>query len=99
MTGYPSALTSSFSNELTPAQLRERIEEAYRASGNRLGYRFLYSPASVLDGAEVALIGLNPGGTYAPPEHAEFCMEEGKSAYRDEAWEGYRRRDTDARAS
>jgi hypothetical protein len=66
--------------------LRERIETAYTTSGNSLGWRFLYSPVSVLDHAEVALIGLNPGGTFRPAEHGEFSMPAKRSAYRDESW-------------
>ena len=62
-----------------------QIKAAYRASGNDLGWRFLYSPEGVLDGAEVAFIGLNPGGTSRPADYAEFCMTEG-SAYQRESW-------------
>ena len=29
------------------------IQEAYAASGNKLGWRFLYSPIDVLNGADV----------------------------------------------
>ena len=68
--------------------LRERIEAAYRISGNKLGWRLLYSPEAVLDGAEIAFIGLNPGGREKPADHAEFCMERG-SAYAREGWAGH----------
>lgn len=67
-------------------QLEDEIETAYKLSSNNLGWRLLYSPESVLVGADVALIGLNPGGTEAPPRHAEFAMAPGRSAYRDEDW-------------
>ncbi|RAH95677.1 hypothetical protein DLJ53_34095 [Acuticoccus sediminis] len=68
--------------------LRERIEAAYIASGNALGWRFLMSPPAVLDGAQVAFIGLNPGGSVRPSEHAEFAMGAG-SAYALESWAGH----------
>lgn len=72
------------------ASLEARIEEAYRKSGNHLGWRFLYSPPSVIIDAKVAFIGLNPGGNRRPTEHAEFAMTSG-SAYCDEEWAGYPR--------
>lgn len=65
--------------------LQDEIARAYRASGNSLGWRFLYSPVHVLDGARVAFIGLNPGGSTKDPDHGEFAMESG-SAYQDERW-------------
>lgn len=65
--------------------LCRRIEDEYKRRGDRLGWRLLYSPESVLDGAEVALMGANPGGNEAPPDHAEFAMNEG-SAYVREQW-------------
>ncbi|WP_300443630.1 uracil-DNA glycosylase family protein [uncultured Mameliella sp.] len=65
--------------------LNAEIEAAYVNSGSRLGWRFLYSPADVLEGATVAFIGLNPGGSRQDPEHGVFAMEKG-SAYRDETW-------------
>lgn len=68
------------------AALRGRIVAACRAGGYRLGWRLLASPANTLDGAEVAFIGLNPGGAEERPDHAEFAMEPGRSAYRDESW-------------
>ena len=67
------------------ANMNEEISQEYRSSGHSLGWRFLYSPASVLDGAKVALIGLNPGGSIDDPTHAKFAMVSG-SAYRDEIW-------------
>lgn len=65
--------------------LEQRIEKAYRARGDRMGWRLLYSPAHVLNGASVAFVGLNPGGDYAPVQHAEFAMDHG-SAYEREDW-------------
>ncbi|WP_127902574.1 hypothetical protein [Solirhodobacter olei] len=71
-----------------PHSLREEIEVAYKASGNTLGWRLLYSPASVLSHANVAFIGLNPGGDQIQPEHPDISTQVG-SAYEDEAWGGY----------
>jgi hypothetical protein len=65
--------------------LRERIEGAYLTSGNSLGWRLLASPASVLEGAEIAFLGLNPGGSTRPKDHSELSMECG-SAYVRERW-------------
>lgn len=69
-------------------ELQERIETAYAASGNDLGWRFLYSPAAVLERADVAFLGLNPGGSERPSDHAKFCMA-GGSAYAEESWAGF----------
>jgi hypothetical protein len=66
--------------------LERRIAHAYRSSRNRLGWRLLYSPEHVLDGADVAFIGMNPGGEVDDPDHAEFAMQAKRSAYRDETW-------------
>lgn len=65
--------------------LETRIKLAYAASGNLLGWRFLYSPASVLSRADVAFIGLNPGGSN--PEAEMFATDAG-SAYWTERWGG-----------
>ena len=62
------------------AHLKDRIERQYSAGRYTLGWRLLYSPEVVLQGARVAFLGLNPGGNYCPTEHAEFAMEHG-SAY------------------
>ena len=70
------------------AELLERIERAYSASSNTLGWRFLASPVHVLEEAKVAFLGLNPGGRVAPPDHSEFAMRSG-SAYVDERWAGH----------
>jgi hypothetical protein len=69
------------------AHLNNRIERQYSASRYSLGWRLLYSPEIVLDGARVAFVGLNPGGNYRPTDHAEFAMEHG-SAYAVEHWGG-----------
>lgn len=66
---------------------REEIEAAYLHSGNALGWRFLYSPAETLEGAKVAFIGLNPGGSTEDEAHGTYCMAKG-SAYADESWSG-----------
>jgi len=73
--------------EVDVPALSKQIERAYQASGNQLGWRLLASPAHVLDGSEVAFLGLNPGGRTRPPEHAEFAMPSG-SAYVVEQWAG-----------
>lgn len=70
---------------LCASEIEARIETAYQASGNELGWRFLYSPAAVLQRAEVAFIGLNPGGREV--EACLFAMSQG-SAYCDEVWGG-----------
>ncbi|MCZ6848822.1 MAG: hypothetical protein O7F75_08250 [Alphaproteobacteria bacterium] len=70
---------------MNTSALRKRIESEYRARGYCLGWRLLYSPAKVLDGARVAFIGLNPGGSKPAPDHAEFAMASG-SAYEREVW-------------
>lgn len=69
------------------ADLRTSISRAYERSPNDLGWRFLYSPASVLKGSRVALVGLNPGGHVNETDHAVFSSERG-SAYRIESWHG-----------
>lgn len=69
------------------SNLRLRIEAAYARSGNTCGWRLLASPSSVLERAEVAFIGLNPGGSIQPDDHAELAMSQG-SAYVLEAWGG-----------
>lgn len=68
------------------AELEAQIRQAYEKSGNVMGWRFLNSPARTLEAAEVAFIGLNPGGAKIDQAHGEFAMEEGQSAYRDERW-------------
>lgn len=70
-----------------PYDLETKIEAAYRErlKNNpklpQLGWRFLYSPKRVLNGAKVAFLGLNPGGSTLNPDHAVFSAETG-SAYR-----------------
>lgn len=67
------------------AGLKARIEKKYNELGYALGWRFLYSPENVLEGARIAFIGVNPGGDHVSPDHAEFAMTEG-SAYAVERW-------------
>lgn len=64
--------------------VRSRIENAYQLLGHRLGWRFLYTPASTLSpSARLALVGLNPGGSeYEKP----ILSVEAGSAYRVESW-------------
>jgi hypothetical protein len=70
-------------------QLKSLIEDEYVAGGYRLGWRLLYSPLDVLRVSRVAFIGLNPGGSHRPENHAEFAMENG-SAYAQEPWGSFR---------
>ncbi len=70
---------------LLEGQLTARIEQECQAGGYSLGWRLLYSPAAVLQGARVAFIGLNPGGAFKPVDHATFAMKQG-SAYELEDW-------------
>lgn len=51
----------------------------------------LASPASTLKTADIALIGLNPGGNRIYEEHPDFCMPPGESSYLDEEWGNYAR--------
>lgn len=74
--------------EHSAAYLKNLIEDRYRKLDYRLGWRLLYSPESVIDGARIALVGLNPGGSFAPADHAEFAMPAG-SAYVVESWAGH----------
>lgn len=67
--------------------LRNRIEIQYKIGGYSLGWKFLYGPEATLDTAQVAFIGLNPGGDFCPTEHADFSNERG-SAYAVESWDG-----------
>lgn len=69
------------------SNLRQRISAAYDKSGNSCGWRLLASPAYVLGGADVAFVGLNPGGSFQSADHAEFAMDQG-SAYVVETWGG-----------
>ena len=61
------------------------IDKAYQASGNKLGWRLLYSPEKTLEGSKVAFVGLNPGGRHFAPEDSQFSPENG-SAYVNERW-------------
>jgi hypothetical protein len=65
--------------------LKKRIAAAYAESGNRLGWRLLASPSAVLDAAQIAFIGLNPGGSERPDDQPEFSMPHG-SGYVLETW-------------
>jgi len=67
------------------AGLKRRIRSKYEELGYTMGWRLLYSPEYVLGAARTAFIGQNPGGNYAPPDHAEFAMLSG-SAYAAERW-------------
>lgn len=79
-----AAISSDFA-----AELEERIVREYSTRGDALGWRLLYSHHSVLDSADLAFIGLNPGGGRAEPDHPTFARPENSSAYLDERWKGY----------
>jgi len=65
--------------------LVDLIDTEYGRRGDTLGWRWLYSPRQTLSRANVALVGLNPGGgSYEPP--VPSC-EQG-SAYTTESWGG-----------
>ncbi|MBO9471972.1 hypothetical protein J7413_00330 [Shimia sp. R10_1] len=70
-------------------KLQAEIEDAYRRSRNSWGWRLLASPENTLSGAQVAFIGLNPGGTVVHSEHSIYAMPSGHSAYVDESWAGH----------
>ena len=69
--------------------LMARIQSAYEASGNDLGWRFLYSPASVLSGARVAFISFQPSEPPHPDLPFEFATMRG-SGFATERWGEYR---------
>lgn len=69
--------------------LQDRIKIGYASSANTQGWRFLYSHRAVLNGADVAIIGLNPGGGEQIAEHGVFDVPAGTSAYIHESWKGY----------
>lgn len=52
-----------------------------------MGWRLLYSPPAVLDGAKFAFLGLNPGGDHQSFDQGEFATPTG-SAYATETWNG-----------
>lgn len=64
------------------------IQARYCESGNALSWKFLYSPFSVLDGAEIAFLGLNPGGNAPQSDENRLCTPPGVSEYRDVSWRG-----------
>lgn len=66
-------------------ELSHRIDVAYNASGNDKEWRLLASPPVVLDKADVAFIGLNPGGNKIPGDHPKLAPTSG-SAYVEEVW-------------
>jgi len=63
------------------------IEKAYIRSRNTLGWRLLYSPRSTLEGADIAFVGLNPGGDRDESVDRRFAVPTG-SAFFDESWKG-----------
>jgi hypothetical protein len=69
--------------------IQKRIATGYASSGNTQGWRFLYSHRTVLNDADVAIIGLNPGGGEQVAEHGEFDVPPGTSAYVHECWKDF----------
>jgi hypothetical protein len=69
--------------------LSELIESEYVRGGYRDGWRLLASPMETMAGAEVAFVGLNPGGQARDGlEHPQLCMPPGQSGYVHERWKG-----------
>lgn len=68
-------------------ELRARIDRHYYVGKYDLGWRLLYSPPAVIEGARLAFVGLNPGGRVRPDDHSEFAMSSG-SAFTEESWKG-----------
>jgi len=69
--------------------MENEIERAYRNSGNTMGWRLLGSPEVTLDGARIAFIGLNPGGSAVDAKQSVYAMPLGQSAYVHESWAGH----------
>jgi len=78
-------MTGNLANDLGK-EIEHEYEE-YRKGGCGLGWRLLASPVHVLEGADIAFIGLNPGGRVDPPDHPRFAPKKG-SAYVTERWAG-----------
>ena len=74
-------MVARFADELELEIRREALNY-----NQQFGWRLLYSPVEVLGGADVAFIGLNPGGTGAGQKLDYFAMPPKQSAYRDEIW-------------
>lgn len=70
--------------------LYQRIQTAYERSGNDTGWEMFASPRKVLNGAEVAFLGLNPAGYdfHKPSSSRDFATKCGESAYVDQIWGG-----------
>ncbi|WP_338469200.1 hypothetical protein [Roseobacter fucihabitans] len=65
--------------------IEAKIGGAYVRSKNAIGWRLLSSPVETLSEAEVAFIGLNPGGRVEEAGHSRFATSAG-SAYETESW-------------
>lgn len=66
----------------------DEIEAAYRYSGNRLGWRFLHSPARVVAHTPGGFLGQNPGGGHEPAGHPRLAPSQGSDCT-DERRQGY----------
>ncbi len=65
--------------------IRQRIEREYVLRGDSLGWRLLYSPWQTIETADIAFIGLNPGGSKEEADHSQLSSEAG-SSYLLERW-------------
>ncbi|MEQ1940246.1 uracil-DNA glycosylase family protein [Mesorhizobium sp. CN5-321] len=68
--------------------IRRAIGQEYIRRGHRLGWRLLASPWKTTERADIAFLGINPGGGSRETDHGELSTENG-SAYEIEAWAGY----------
>ena len=73
--------------KLDPDSLHRRIQLAYDASSNGLGWRLLSSRAETLKAAPVAFLGLNPGGM--APDASHDGLAPSASSYIHEHWGGH----------
>lgn len=76
-------------NALNKSAIKKLIEAEYHRRGDGMGWRLLYCPWDLADGAEAAFIGLNPGGDENNAGHGE--IDTAGSAYKFEDWSTKRR--------
>jgi hypothetical protein len=68
--------------------IRYSIEQEYIRRQDRLGWRLLASPWRTTERADIAFLGINPGGNRNETDHGELSTESG-SAYEIESWADY----------
>ncbi|MEV8468638.1 uracil-DNA glycosylase family protein [Fluviibacterium sp. DFM31] len=79
-----SAVNNGRQTMLNPDFILKKISDEYARRGDTHGWYFLYGPLAALQGAEVAIVGLNPGGVGTPDD---ICVsEERGSAYVVQKW-------------